>query len=162
MSSAVRRLQRRGQPVVGERLEGVQAHYRNAKGHAFMVEVDSRTGFDMQQLYRHLTEIVAETIDVAAAFAQLDALANDSRRGKRRQPLERAIHALLDIHWLEHHGHLISDEHNGMVFCFSRPNSTESGKRVGFFRQTPTPGQETAFARTIKEAGEIVKVVENE
>lgn len=77
-----------------------------------------------------------------------------------------SVHALLNVYWLEHHGHLVSDEHNGMIFGFSRPSPTEPGKRVGFFRQTldPTPGQETAFARAINEArdGEIAKVVEDE
>jgi hypothetical protein len=100
VSRATRRLQRRGHPVVGEQLEGVQAHYRNAKGDAFTLQVDSQTGVDMMQLYRHLTEIVSEHAEVKEAFEQLDAIAGESWLKKKRLPIQRAITAVLNVYWL--------------------------------------------------------------
>jgi hypothetical protein len=103
-----------------------------------------------------------ETVDVTAAFENLELLAANPHLPRQQIPLDRAVATLLDIHWLEQHGHLVSDEDNGMVFAFSRPCPTEPGKRVGFVRQTvdPTPGQETAFARALRGAidGGITKV----
>lgn len=141
--------------VVGERLEGVQAAYRSTKGDAFKVQFDFHS-FDMLHVYRHLTETVRHPAtqhpeDVAEGFAVLDAIASKSALQKRRLEAWLAIAALTNVYWLEHHGHLVSDEHNGMAFIFSRPCPTEPGRRVGFTRQTldPTPGQETAFARAL-------------
>ena len=170
MSRATRRLQRPGHPVAGERLEGVQAHYRNVKGQAFTISVDSRAA-DMLQLYSHLTEIIKDPAtkdpaDVAEALDVLDAIAAKSWLQKRRLQAGLAITALTNVYWLEHHGHLVTDEHNGMVFMFSRAHPTKPGERVGFMRQTldPTPGQETAFARAVKGAGDgqILKVLEDD
>jgi hypothetical protein len=166
MSRVVRRLQRRGHPVAGERLDGAQAHYRNAKGNALTVHVDFRSA-DMLQFYQALAQLhdeAPEPEDVKDAFRVLDALAAESWLRKRRWGAERAI-AIANVYCLEYHGHLPTDEYNGMVFFFSRPSPTEPGTRVGFTRETldPTRGQETAFARVIERTGDgqIVKVFED-
>lgn len=166
MSGSARRLQRPGHPVAGEQLEGAQAHYHNAKGDTFTVRIDSRAA-DMLKLYAHLCEIVRDPAtkdpaDVAEAFAVLDAVAAKSWLQKRRLQTGLAIAALTNVYWLEYHGHLVSNENNGMMFAFSRPNPREPGTRVAMMRPTldPTPAQEEAFARALQGAmdGSITKV----
>jgi len=151
MSVAVRRLQRRGRPVVGEQLEGVEAHYRNAQGQAFTVHMDSRSAFDMLEVYQLLATALDDAQDPQKLSDELDALASLSHFAKKRVPLKLTMNALLSVHWLERHGHLPVDEHNGMTFAFSRPDPDTPGKRIAMIRHTlePTRHHEAAFAEAL-------------
>lgn len=139
VSRAVRRLQRRGYPVAGEQLKGVQAHDRNAKGDAFTEHVEARS------------------VDVPALPAPVGVRPGLRGRGRggrlrsarrdRHRVLKRRLHLSAPARLLARASRPPGDRRAERLY-FSRPSPTKPGERVGFFRQRLTPrGQETAFAR---------------
>jgi|SRR5688572_24563903 hypothetical protein len=167
MSSAARRLQRRGYPVAGEQLDAAEARYRSAQGHVLSVRVDS-DAVDMLWLYRQLKDGVAAPVVPERAFAFLDGVAEDSVfRREEGIYAARAVEVVLNLHWLQHHGLVASGGDNGMLFFFSRPHPKRRGERVGFVRANldATRAEEGAFWRNVVQGtvdGTMVKVTMEE
>jgi hypothetical protein len=163
VSRAARRLQRRGHPVAGERLDAVEARYRSPQGHVLKARLESDDEA-MLWLYGYLKECVkGEPIDTAEAFAWLDDRARESSTSQTGPEGGTALEVVLNVHWLQHHGHLARDPFNGMLFYFSRPHPKEPGKRIGFGRGKldATRAEERAFWRSAVEGhpdGTMVKV----
>jgi hypothetical protein len=149
VSPTARRFRRRGQPIVGEHLDAVEARYTNPQGESFRLEINLDTGFDPHRLYLPLRGIVTEVLLVDEAFDSLDALAA-SPDAQQNMTTDDALHALLTVHWLAYHGHIPSaGRDGGMLFYFSRPHPKKPGQRIGFVRETleATRAEEKAFER---------------
>jgi hypothetical protein len=168
MSGSARRLERRGHPVAGERLDAVEARYLSPAGHTLKARIDSDDDEAMLWLYGHLKECVrGEPIDTAEAFAWLDERALDSSASQTEPEGMTALEVVLNVHWLQHHGHLARDPYNGMLFYFSRPHPRQPGKHIGFGRGKldATHTEERAFWKSAVEGqpdGTLLKVTPRE